>query len=272
MSLNAGRPLYLCAGLQSSGSTLVSWCFLQHPHLDGMLDARFDALPQVPASLTAEDHAGCSTKGVWCKMTIACFRLLDAQQHFADEGWGVRPLLVVRDVRAVFDSLITKEYGRNGTTADDPPLRLRIRRFELFRQNNWPIIIYEQLLVSPEAELRRAAAALGLAFSTDMLTWPKTPDQIADCSHGNETFIATRGASLHDSIHPTLLSLAHIRHDDLDWLEAECAELNLHCGYPAHIRLDVPPGRAVPRFERTRRYERYQRQNRFSNMLKGIFG
>jgi hypothetical protein len=274
------RPLYLCAGLQSSGSTLVSWCFLQHPGLNGILDARFDALPQLPAQLAtkgaASGDAPTTQDGVWCKFTIACFRILDVQQHFADDSWDVRPLLVVRDVRAVFDSLITKEYGRNGTTADDPPLRLRIRRFirdfELFHRNHWPILIFEQLLASPEAELRRVASALGLPFSPDMLSWPKTPNQIADCAHGNETFLSTRGPDLQSSIHPAPLSLKHTCQDDLDWLEEECAQLNLFCGYPANVRLDLPPGRAVPTFEHTRRYERYQRHNRFSNLFKGIFG
>ena len=37
--------LYLCGGLQSSGSTLVSWCFLQRPDMDGVLDADSDLLP-----------------------------------------------------------------------------------------------------------------------------------------------------------------------------------------------------------------------------------
>ena len=44
------RQLYLCAGLQSSGSTLVSWAFLQRADMDGVVDARFDMLPQVPAN------------------------------------------------------------------------------------------------------------------------------------------------------------------------------------------------------------------------------
>ena len=47
-----------------------------------------------------------------------------------DEGWDVLPLLVVRDVRSVFRSLLGKDYGSNGITAEEPPLRMRLRRFE----------------------------------------------------------------------------------------------------------------------------------------------
>src|SRR5436305_1153439 len=116
-----GRDLYLCAGLQSSGSTLVSWCFLQRADMDGVLDARFDHLPRIPTTLNAPL--------AWCKFTVACFRFSEVQHYLEDEGYVVHPLLVVRDVRAVFNSLIRKVYGRNGVTADDPPLRLRLERF-----------------------------------------------------------------------------------------------------------------------------------------------
>src|SRR5579884_2021113 len=116
-----GRELYLCGGLQSSGSTLISWCFLQRGDMDGVLDARFYTLPQMPRPLNAPL--------AWCKFTVACFRFSEVQRYLEDEGWHVHPLLVVRDVRAVFNSLIRKSYGRNGVTADDPPLRLRLARF-----------------------------------------------------------------------------------------------------------------------------------------------
>src|SRR5688572_25042630 len=101
------RQLYLCAGPQSSGSTLVSWCFLQRADTDGILDARNDVLP---------DLAGIASPRAWCKLTISCFRLREMAAHYQDEGWLVRPLLVVRDVRAVFNSMLTKKYSRNGVT------------------------------------------------------------------------------------------------------------------------------------------------------------
>jgi len=104
-----GRTLYLCAGTQSSGSTLISWCFLQRHDMDGVLDARFDHLPSVPEKLSAPLP--------WVKFTIACFRFSEVKSHFEDEGFTVKPLLVVRDVRSVFNSLIQKKYGRNGITA-----------------------------------------------------------------------------------------------------------------------------------------------------------
>ncbi len=262
------RVLYLCAGTQSSGSTLVSWCFLQHPDLDGVLDARFDALPIIPDKLSAPNP--------WVKFTIACFRFSEVQSHFEDEGYVVRPLLVVRDVRAVFNSLLKKKYGRNGITADDPPLRLRLRRFredwDLFRQRGWPILRFEDFVEKPEAALREAAAAMGLRFDDAMLSWPKPLEQIADGKYGNATFTETRGANLVGSVKPAMARVAtqNIPPDDLTWLEAHFAEMNAALGYAAHVQSTWAGDgarRAVPRFENTRRFERLQRQNRFFNSM-----
>src|ERR1700753_434627 len=96
--------LFLCAGLQSSGATLVSWCFLQRSDMDGVLDARFDMVPSMPPVKATP----------WLKFTIACFRFSEVRASLEDQGWSITPLLVVRDVRSVFNSLITKSYGRNG--------------------------------------------------------------------------------------------------------------------------------------------------------------
>ena len=170
------RQLYLCAGSQSSGSTLVSWCFLQRPDMDGVLDARFDMIPQVPPNL--------SRPLPWIKFTVACFRFSEVADFYADDGWSVRPLLVVRDVRAVFNSLITKPYGRNGTTADDPPIRLRLRRFledwRMFRDRGWPLMRYEDLIVEPEKTLKDASAlsvsALGqVSIASSQGSWRAVP-------------------------------------------------------------------------------------------------
>src|SRR5688572_28544282 len=94
--------IFLCGAPQSSGSTLVSWCFLQRADTDGVLDARNDLLPDVP---------DVSTANAWAKFTVSAFRTLDVARHLEDTGWLVRPLLVVRDLRAVFNSLLGKPYG-----------------------------------------------------------------------------------------------------------------------------------------------------------------
>lgn len=77
-------------------------------------------------------------------MTISSFRLADMVAHYRDEGFDVRPVLVVRDVRAVFNRLLSKRYGSNGTTAEDPPPRMRLRRFKedwLASRNNGTVIL-----------------------------------------------------------------------------------------------------------------------------------
>ena len=67
----------------------------------------------------------------------------------------------MRDVRDTWASLLVKPYGVNGFTAEDPPLRLRFRRFkedwELFQARDWPILRYESLLENHERLCGRRA-------------------------------------------------------------------------------------------------------------------
>jgi hypothetical protein len=262
--------LFLCAGLQSSGSTLVSWCFLQRADMDGVLDARFDMLPSVPpVKATA-----------WCKFTIACFRFSEVMAHLQDEGWSITPLLVVRDVRSVFNSLITKTYGRNGTTADDPPIRLRLRRFkedwELFREKGWPILRFESLLTEGQRPLEKACQELELPWDDGMIHWQKDASQIAAAGYGNETFIRNRKVSLAESIDPGQITLRidKVPILDLEWMEREFAELNTAMGYPEHVPAVKAnaPDRAVPGFEHTRRYERIARQRPVLKFFRRLSG
>lgn len=258
----AAKTIVLCAGLQSSGSTLASWCFLQRPDMDGVLDAPFDSIPDIPPT---------STPLTWCKFTIACFRFADVQQHLEDEGWNFRPLLITRDVRAVFNSLVHKKYGRNGTTADDPPLRLRLRRFhrdwKLFHDHQWPILRYEDLIQNPVESLVKTCRALDIPWTDAMLHWPKPPHEIAAAGNGNATFAHTRGANLLDSINPALAEVktSAIPLADLDWMEREFADMNEALGYPLNLprKAIAPcPERAVPNFQCTRRHSQLRRLRR----------
>jgi len=256
------RPLYLCAGLQSSGSTLASWCFLQRRDMNGILDGRGDVLPEIPEDLPVPY--------TWAKFTITAFRLRDMILRYEDEGWDVHPLLIVRDVRAVFNSLIAKPYGRNGITAEEPPLRLRLLRFkedwELFHAHRWPVISYENLIADPEGELRRTCAQLGLSWDPAMLTWPKRSQDIAFPCNGNETFLKSRGRTCQESIQPELarLKVDRIPSGDLAWLEREFETYNISFGYPTRalvVGAHAEGERVVPSFQNTRRYRRLQRKN-----------
>jgi hypothetical protein len=163
----------------------------------------------------------------------------------------------------VFNSLITKPYGRNGVTAEDPPLRLRLRRvhrdWQAARELGWPVIRYESFAEDPEATLRKACEQLGLAWDPAMLTWPKQREQVAEPGHGSKTFRATRGGCLAETLRGELCRLGtdHIPRDDLRWLEEEFADLIADMNYPAHADGGAcPQGRAVPAYELTRRARR----------------
>ncbi|MBI3468445.1 MAG: hypothetical protein HY000_36040 [Planctomycetes bacterium] len=249
------RELYLCAGTQSSGSTLISWCFLQRRDMNGVLDADNDVLTDIPT------HWG--QPSTWYKTTISCFRMSELMSHYQEAGWNVNPLVVVRDVRHVWASLCKKRYARNGTTAEDPPLRLRLRRFredwELFRRNGWPMIGFEAFVSEPVQVLRHVCAQLALAWDDGVLTWPKDPSDIARTKHGNQTFRQSRGRGLLQSLKPSSdeLKPGAIPPADLEWLETEFAEFNRENGYPDHIPVRPSPAigtpRAIPSFVSTRR-------------------
>jgi hypothetical protein len=255
MNTNPKRQrMILCAGLQSGGTTIVSWCFLQRSDTNGVLDAQ--------NSIIRTDFERVTEPIVWVKTTISAFRWLELSEVYRDLGWDPQPLLVVRDVRAAYASLMTRSYGFNGATAEEPPLRLRFRRFladwKLFRERRWPILVFEDFLREPRQVLTRTCEALGLPYSEDMLTWPKSLARIAYVlGEPNRTFVSAveRGSAQHallsEKIDPDLSGLPA---NELDWLEETFSEYNAAHGYPHNIPPNVRPQMGPPpRYEGTER-------------------
>jgi hypothetical protein len=251
------KMLVVCAGLQSGGTTLVSYCFLQRGDTDGVLDADNDLLPALDPRLARPI--------AWYKTTISCFRLAEIVQHYRDAGWDARPLLVLRDLRAVWASLTRKEYGRNGITAEDPPLRLRVRRFV----DDWrhtaatggAVFRYEDFVATPAETLQRACGQLGLPWDEGMLRWPKPPERIAHHNNGNESFWVSRGEGLKETLSRYRPSNARpLPRADLEWLESEFRDYNEANGYPIESDAScdstsaLKSSSAAPSFEVTRRY------------------
>lgn len=226
--------------------------------MDGVLDARNDLLPDLPVV---------KTPNLYCKITISSFRFTEMIEHYQDEGWDVRPSLVVRDVRSVFNSLMGKTYGSNGTTAEEPPLRMRLRRFKQdweATRGRWPVICYEKMLIDARGVLEQSCRELGLQWDPAMLDWPKAKEQMADPGHGSPTFRKSRGGSFADTADASLakVKVDKIPPQDLEWLEREFAEFNREFGYVEHAEPStalVSPPRAVPSFEMTRRYKKDQK-------------
>lgn len=231
---------------------MLSWCFLQRPDMDGALDGDTDLIPLPPANI--------HTPFLWYKTTISCFTLAEQIALLEDEGYRVKPVLVVRDVRAVWMSLMKKPYGRNGVTAEDPPLRLRFRRFFRSWQDavaqSVPVFRFEDLLAQPEASLKALCRALGLPWRQEMLDWPKSVEQIADSRHGNARFMGSDKQGLQAALDPDVASpvRGQIHGEDLGWLEETFRDYNLSLSYPAHQgNLDLLPGRSLPSWEASRR-------------------
>lgn len=186
------RTLYLCGGMQSGGSTLVSWCFLQRHDLDGVLD--------MENALIKQDFSRVKTQSVWLKMTIGAFRLTELVALYEAQGWVVRPLLVQRDLSMVYQSLHDKPYGFDGATGDEPPIFVRMQRyladFAAAQAKGWPILKYEDLIDNTMDELRRVCVLLNLSWDESMITWPKNEKSIAYMENGNPSFLNSKRRSI----------------------------------------------------------------------------
>jgi hypothetical protein len=228
--------------------------------MNGYFDANNDILADISS------HVGQPL--AWYKTTIGSFRLTELVAHYQDAGWEVTPLLVVRDPRYVWSSLIKKKYGKNGTTAEDPPLRMRLRRFKEDWLHclavGWPVIRFESLLSNPGKILRETCEKLGLPWDDAMLTWPKNRNEIVDARHGSRTFKINRAQGLKGICHTkSHEELSNILPGDLAWLEKEFNEFNVMNDYPLSLAPLARPKmldksavlQAVPTFDVTRRKE-----------------
>jgi hypothetical protein len=258
--------MILCAGLQSGGTTLISWCFLQRRDTNGVLD--------IPGDMIQPSFEKVKEPILWAKQTVVSFRWLDIYETYRDLGWEPEPLLIVRDARAVYSSLRKKPYGINGTTAEDPPLRMRFRRFlrdwELFRANGWPIIKFENFVQEPRAVLRKVCADLSLPWDEGMILWPKRLSEIAYFKERqNKTFEGS--IEKNHLAAATLRDRAEVRIDglprsELEWLEETFSAYNSFHRYPQEVRPtlqeDIPVSMAAPRYEGTGREWYYREMER----------
>ena len=223
------KTIFFCSGMASGGTTLVSWCFLQRPDMDGALDVagnRPIAVPRV------------STPYIWYKMCIQHFRWMEMAAIL--EQWGyqdIRPLLVVRDVRASLASLEGKPYGRKSF-----PPRVRCLRFledwRLFKEKGWPILRYESLIEKPRDTLHAACETMGLEWSEAMMSFPKSKEDMAYYDLGNASFFASLSPRGLEATVQGFLQMAAQRpfqglaQEDVAWLDETFAQYNACHGYP----------------------------------------
>jgi hypothetical protein len=175
----------------------------------------------------------------WVKMTVGCFRWLDVFEVYRDAGHDPAPLLLVRDVRAVYNSLVTKCYGFNGMNANDPPLRTRFRRFlqdwQLFVEQGWPIVKYEDLITDERKTLTGLCERLSLPWDEWMLEWPKKKSAILSPFTGNDSFHSWCDGNFADvkKTEKLVLNTDNVPKCELDWLNDTFADYNRHHGYPS---------------------------------------
>lgn len=240
----SAKPIYLCAGMPSGGTTLVSWCFLQRPDMDGVLDMPGNLILQVPEVNTPQ---------IWYKFAISFFRWPEVAAVMEQWGWKeIKPLLVARDIRTSLASLRTKPYGQDSVRA---PLRVRALRFledwRLFHKHNWPVLRYESLIEQPEATLRSACHAMSLPWHEAMMSFPKPRESIAYHEHGNRSFFE---ALSRDGLETSLQryrqqssqrQFSGLSPVDIAWLDETFSEYNQVHGYPMHGNAFIDP-KAMP--------------------------
>jgi hypothetical protein len=261
----SSRRMILCAGLQSGGSTLFSWCFLQRRDTNGALN--------MPNDIIRTSFEKVTEPILWVKMTIGAFRSLDVYETYRDMGWRPEPLLFVRDVRATYASLMKKSFGANGNTAEDPPLRVRFRRFlcdwELFRERGWPIVRFEDFIEDERAILMRTCRDLSLDWDEGMVSWPKQLSEIAYVDAIPKTFERSLGKGSLSAAKlsgKTQIRIENLPRTELDWVEETFAAFNRFHGYPdrvSHLAGGEAPARMPgPGFEGTAREWYYSEQER----------
>jgi len=228
------KTLILCAGLQCSGTTMISWCFLQRSDMDGVYD--------MENSVIQTDFNKVITPYIWVKMTIGSFRFNDIKAVYEDLGYEVIPLLVVRDVRNIFSSLIKKEYGINGVVAEEPPIRMRFRRFyedwKLFYDNKWPVLKYETFIKEPKIELKRVLSDMNLDWDDSMIQWGKSIQDISYMSVGNRSFRESMESShnLYECLDASGTDkVPDMPESELDWLEQYFMEFNIKNDYVVNL-------------------------------------
>tara|TARA_E500000331_G_scaffold336553_1_gene363765 strand:- start:348 stop:1196 length:849 start_codon:yes stop_codon:yes gene_type:complete len=252
------NKLLLCVGPQSSGTSFISWCFLQRKDSDGVLDGFHDRLGILPRV---------STPYIWYKTTVSSFRLTEMTEFYEAEGFDVQPLLVVRDLRFVWNSLSSRTYGINGLTAEDPPLRIRLLRFkqdwEAAISNNLPIIKWESFVESPEKVLKRACVDMDLEWDQSMVSWPKSWEEIKAPINGSPTFKNNLKKGLHKSLISKNQESLSIGVEDLAWLETTFKDYNQSLNYAHNIQINEPLSLkyATPSFKETRRGKKYAKQS-----------
>ncbi|NCP65365.1 MAG: sulfotransferase [Paraglaciecola sp.] len=242
------KKMILATGLQSGGTTLVSYAFLNHPQLDGILDMASDRIEV--------NFDKVKTPITWVKMTTIAFRWEEVAEVYKTLGYDVVPLLIVRNPFDAWASLKNKWYGLNGVTAEDPPLLLRFRRFfndwQLFKDNAWPIIQYEDFLLDPEKVLRTACQQLNISFDPQMLEAGQDLNSIAYVSESNESFVKHLQQGPDKRLNESVKSLEKSEHD---WIASALAALNDSYAYSNKHRVlaDVAHALAPNAFD-SRRY------------------
>lgn len=248
--------LYLCAGLEESGASLVSWCFWQRAEIRPMVAPAGDLLPEFPPS---EDG-----RATWLLTTLSSFRLSEMAAHYRDLGWEVQPLLVFRDLREIWAALVQKPAIHNGITSEDPPLRLRFRRFvddwRLFAPRGWPMLRIEDLMGNSRQVLRETCGQLGLSWHEVMAFWPRPLRLLANAPLPDAAFCQLRGRNLAETLmnHVGRTLPDAVAAADLEWLESEFHDFNVENGYPARLKrlqvwTDLVP-RGTPSGKDSRRY------------------
>ncbi|WP_147291825.1 hypothetical protein [Alteromonas aestuariivivens] len=195
----------------------------------------------------------------WVKMTTISFTWQEVAEVYSLQGYQVFPLLIVRNPFDAWVSLKSKWYGLNSTTAEDPPLILRFRRFlrdwEWFVSQGHPIINFETFVANPKDALQEACKSLPIDYHEFMTEGETKLKDIAYVSESNQSFLSSLTKGVSQQIASKTKSISS---EEAQWLTSNFSEIITAYGYQNHHHVHDEPsvlgGHLVPHPFDSRRY------------------
>lgn len=192
------KNLRLLIGLQSGGSSLLSYCICRHSKVQGVFDGFHDRL--ISVNFLEANSIN------FIKFTCASYSPSEVISYYESAGYAVSAVILTRSLDEVYQSLKTKPYGYSSVYSDFPPLFIRFLRFTsfatgLFNVENQKIkfVDYDEFLKKPRHCLEEILRFYGFSFCPRVIEfYDKDADNFL--TNGNESFKKSIGLNIESTI------------------------------------------------------------------------